>query len=420
MKQILDLHIHSKYSRACSKDLTLENIDRTCRIKGVDVIVTGDMTHPAWFSSIKNELEEIGKSGLYKLKKADDDKMKFILGTEVALIYSDGGKCRRIHICLHAPNLEAAEKLNDHLEKRGVNLKSDGRPIFGMTAPDLVKICLDIHPKFLIYPAHIWTPWFAVFGSKSGFDSMEECFKDQTGHIYAYETGLSSDPEMNWRLSALDDLTLLSNSDAHSLPNIAREANIFDLKEFSYDEIYETIKNKDLKKIKETIEFYPEEGMYHYDGHRACKIVMTPEETKKNKGICPKCKKPLTVGVFHRVDDLADRELGGRPSNSYPYRKLVELDKVIAEAIGIKSRRSKRVMKEYDLLTRKFGSEIHILLHADLQKIGASSGQTIAEAIRRVREGKLQVDPGYDGEYGEVRIFTKEEKSGFSSQARLF
>ncbi len=419
MQQILDLHIHSKYSRACSKQLTLENIDKTCRIKGVDIIVTGDMTHPAWFSSIKNELEEVGKSGLYKLKKAEDDKMKFILGTEVALIYSDGGKCRRIHICLHAPNIEAAEKFNEYLEKRGVNLRSDGRPIFGMTAPDLVKACLDIHPKFLIYPAHIWTPWFAVFGSKSGFDSMEECFKDQTEHIYAYETGLSSDPEMNWRLSALDDLTLLSNSDAHSLPNIAREANIFDLKDITYDEIYEVIKSKDLKKIKETIEFYPEEGMYHYDGHRECEVVMTPKETKKNKGICPKCKKPLTVGVFHRVDDLADRELGGRPSNSYPYRKLVELDKVIAEAIGIKSRSSKRVIKEYESLTRKFGSELYILLSADLDLMKSSVDPVIVEAIRRVRMGQLQVSPGFDGQYGKVCIFTEEERDSYLAQARL-
>lgn len=428
MKQVLDLHIHSKYSRACSKELTLANIDKTCRIKGVDIIATGDFTHPAWFSFIKKELEEIGNSGLYRLHTpppssaplSRGEYTKFILGTEVALIYKDNDKCRRIHICLHAPNIEAAEKLNDFLEKRGVNLKSDGRPIFGMSAPDLVKTCLSIHPEFLLYPAHIWTPWFAVFGSKSGFDSMEECFHDQTKHIYAYETGLSSDPEMNWRLSALDNLTLISNSDAHSLPNIAREANIFDLKDITYKEIYETIKNKDLNKIVKTIEFYPEEGMYHYDGHRDCGVVMTPQETQKNKGICPKCKKPLTVGVFARVDDLADRPLGGRPSKFYPYQKLVELDKIIAEAIGVKSRFSKRVKQEYDFLVTKFGTELHVLLESDLDLMKGSVNPVTIEAIRRVRTGKLQVTPGFDGQYGEVRIFSEEERNNNLAQARLF
>lgn len=419
MQQILDLHIHSKYSRACSRELTLSNIDKTCRIKGVDIITTGDFTHPAWFASIKKELEEVGSSGLYKLKTAEDDKVKFIIGTEVALIYKDNDKCRRIHVCLHAPNIESAEKLNIFLEKRGVNLKSDGRPIFGMSAPDLVKTCLDIHPEFLIYPAHIWTPWFAVFGSKSGFNTMEECFHDQTEYIYAYETGLSSDPEMNWRLSALDKLTLLSNSDAHSLPNIAREANIFDLENITYKEIYEAIKNKDLKKIIKTIEFYPEEGMYHYDGHRDCGVMMTPQETKKHKGICPKCKKPLTVGVFARVDDLADRPLGERPNNSYPYQKFVELDKIIAQAIGVKSRSSKRVKKEYDFLIVKFGSELDILLKVNLNKMSGIVDPQIIEGIKRVRTGELEVSPGFDGQYGEVRIFPQEDRDDNFAQARL-
>ena len=237
MEKVLDLHIHSKYSRACSHKINFFNIEETCRIKGVDIIASGDFTYPEWFKLIKEDLEEVGKSGLYKLKKSDDEKIKFILSTELALMYKDRGKARRIHIMVQAPNLEAVEELNKYLDKY-YNIRSDGRPILGMSAPDLVGLCLKIHPKFLIYPAHIWTPWFAVFGSKSGFDSMEECFHDQIEHIYAYETGLSSDPEMNWRVSELDRLTTLSSSDAHSLPNIGRESNVMDLEKESYEEIY--------------------------------------------------------------------------------------------------------------------------------------------------------------------------------------
>lgn len=425
MQQILDLHIHSKYSRACSKSLELSNIDQACRTKGIDIIATGDFTYPDWFFSIKEELEEIKvrrdagvlPSGLYKLKSALNDNVKFLLSTELALIYKSRDKCRRIHIVVQAPNIEAAEKLNKYLDKN-YNIRSDGRPILGMSAPDLMKLCLDIHPKFLIYPAHIWTPWFAVFGSKSGFDSMEECFEDYTEHVYAYETGLSSDPEMNWRLSALDNLTLLSNSDAHSLPNLAREANVMDLDDITYDEIYEAIKNKDLKKLKYSIEFYPEEGMYHYDGHRACGVSFTPEETKKHKGICPVCKKPLVVGVMNRVDELADREFGYKPKNSYGFKKLVELDKIIAEALMIKSRSSKKVQQEYNSLIGKLGPELKILMDVEINQIKEASSAEIAEGVKRVREGDLYIEPGYDGEYGKVQIFKPEEKG--DKQLKLF
>ncbi len=409
MQHILDLHIHSKYSRACSPALTLENIDKTCRIKGVDIIGTGDFTYPAWFSSIENELEEIGKTGLYKLKNRKDTKVKFLLSTELSLIYKDNDKCRKIHIILHAPNIRAVKNLNNYLDKN-YNIRSDGRPILGMTAPNLIKLCLSIDSKFLIYPAHIWTPWFAVFGSKSGFDSMEECFHDQTEHVYAYETGLSSDPAMNWQLSALDNLTLLSNSDAHSLSNIAREANIFDLREVSYNEIYNIIKNKDLNKIKKTIEFYPEEGMYHYDGHRDCGVCFTPEETNKNKGICPKCKKSLVIGVCNRVEELADRPLGFKPGNSYPFMKLVELDKIIAQSLGVKSRKSKKVIKEYDNLIENIGNEFHILTEASLEKINKCSNAILANGIKKVREGDLIINPGFDGQYGVIEIFSENNR----------
>lgn len=419
MRQILDLHIHSRYSRACSRDLILANIDKTCRIKGVDIIATGDFTYPDWFLSIKDELEEIGSSGLYKLKSAKDNSVKFILATELALIYKDKDRARRIHIILHAPSIKAVAELNKYLDKH-YNIRSDGRPILGMSSPELVKLCLAIDPKFLIYPAHIWTPWFSVFGSKSGFDSMEECFHEQTENIYAYETGLSSDPEMNWRLSALDNLTLLSNSDAHSLQNIAREANVFELSaDPTYDEIYEAIKNKDLNKLKYTIEFYPEEGMYHYDGHRLCGISFTPAETKKHKGICSVCKKPLVIGVLNRVSELADRKAGFIPNNFPGYKKLVELDKIIAEVYGLKSRNSKKVKAEYDRLIKNLKNEMNILLDAPLDAISSLAGAEIAEGIKRVREGNLYIEPGFDGQYGVVKIFNDQEKEKNKQQKLL-
>ena len=416
MQQILDLHIHSKYSRACSQKLTFENIEKTCRIKGIDIVATGDFTYPQWFFDIKNELEEIDNTGLYKLKTATDDKIKFILGTELSLVYKDEMRCRRIHLVLHAPNVAAVEELNNFLDKK-YNIRSDGRPILGMSAPRLMELCLKIHPQFLIYPAHIWTPWFSVFGSKSGFDTMEECFRDYTPNIYAYETGLSSDPEMNWRLSELDNLMLLSNSDAHSLPNLAREANVFDLDEVSYNSIYESIKNN--KNLKSTIEFYPEEGMYHLDGHRNCGVSLTPAETKKVKGICPKCARALTIGVDYRVDELADRPVGFKPDNRPDFKKLVELDKIIAQALGIKSRASKKVLAEYDNITQKAGTELDILLNVPLEKLQKITSDAIAEGIKRVREGDLIVKPGFDGQYGEVKIF-KEGEVGKGKQRKLF
>jgi len=410
MRQILDLHIHSRYSRACSPRLTLENIDKACRIKGVDIIATGDFTYPDWFESIKNELVETNpKSGLYKLKTATDDKVKFILSTEVALIYKDSEKVRRIHLVIHAPNIQAVEKLNKQLDKK-YNIRSDGRPILGIKAPELVELLLKIDSNFLIYPAHIWTPWFSVFGSKSGFDTLEECFHEQTKHIYAYETGLSSDPEMNWRLSALDNLTLLSNSDAHSPNNIAREANVMEISEpVTYQKIYDNIKNK--KGMVETIEFYPEEGMYHFDGHRDCKFSCEPAESRKLKNICPVCKKPLIIGVLNRVEELADRPNGYKPKNAVGFKKLVELDKIIAETFSIKSRTSIAVQKEYAALIAKFGPELNILLNLELKELDKEDSR-ISEGIRRVRTGELIIKPGFDGQYGEINIFSDENRPG--------
>lgn len=409
MNHILDLHIHSKYSRACSPRLTLPNIEATCRVKGIDIIATGDFTYPVWFRDINNQLEEINSSGLYRLKTSQDDSIKFILSTELSLIYKDGGKARRVHIMVTAPNLKAVKTLNDYLDKH-YNIRSDGRPILGMSCPALVKLCLSIDPNFLIYPAHIWTPWFSMFGSKSGFNSVEECFHEQTEHIYAYETGISSDPDMNWRIFGLDNLTLLSSSDAHSLANLAREASVFSLsKEPSYQEIYDIIRYKKTEKIVKTIEFYPEEGMYHYDGHRACNISFEPKESKKHQNLCPKCNKPLVIGVLNRVEELADRKEGERPEKVSPFVKIVELDKIIAESLNIKSRFSKKVQQIYEAMTKELGTELTILLDTDLKTINKTFPQ-ITEGIKRVREGKLTIKPGYDGEYGTVRIFTDKEK----------
>lgn len=408
MEFVSDLHIHSKYSRACSGKITLEGIDHSCQKKGVHIVATGDFTFPQWFSCIKKELEEIDKTGLYKLKAREDIGTRFILATELALIYKDGDKARRIHLMVNSPNIEAAEELNEYLGKK-YNLTADGRPILGISAPELVKVCRRIHPDFFVYPAHIWTPWFAVFGSKSGFDSMEECFHEETEYIYAYETGLSSDPEMNWRLSALDNYALLSSSDAHSLPNIGREATVFELEEPSFKKIYEAVKDKNAGKVKYTIEFYPEEGMYHYDGHRNCGIRLTPKETKKNKGICPICKKPLTVGVMYRVDELADRELGYKPKEASSYIKLVGLAKVIAEAFGVKSANSQKVLIEYENLIKNAGDEISILKDIELGKLQEITSPRVAEGIKRVRNMELTVEPGFDGRYGHVKIFDPEE-----------
>ncbi|MFA6551272.1 MAG: endonuclease Q family protein [Patescibacteria group bacterium] len=425
MQQILDLHIHSRYSRACSKDLTLENLDKACRVKGVDIIATGDFTYPQWFDAINNltpspsPYKGVGSSGLYQLKNSDG-KIKFILSTELALIYKQGeGHARRLHLVVLAPNIAAVKKFNEYLESHKFNIRSDGRPILGMSAIELCKILFNIDEKFMVIPAHIWTPWFSIFGSKSGFDSIKECFGEFTKYIYAYETGLSSDPEMNWRLSQLDNLTLLSNSDAHSLPNIGREANVFDLAEISYAEIYRVIKEKDLSNIKYTIEFYPEEGMYHYDGHRVCNVRLSPAETKKNKGLCPVCKKPLTIGVCYRVDELADRELGFKPNNAAGYRKLVELDKIIAESLDIKSRSSQKVQTEYRNLIKHYGNELNILIDEPLNNLTKFVLPAIVEGIKRVRAGKLLIEPGFDGEYGLIKIFNPAEKAS-NKQTRLF
>lgn len=420
MRYIADLHIHSKYSRACSPRLVPETIAEWCRKKGVDIVSCADFTHPKWFAELKGKLKPAG-NGLYKLaeEKQAERPVYFFISTEVSCIYSKGGKCRRLHIIIFAPSLEVAEKINVKLGTLG-KLASDGRPILGLDAKKLAEIVFEIDERCMIIPAHAWTPWFAVFGSKSGFDSLEECFDELTPNIYAVETGLSSDPLMNWQLKKLDRVTLVSNSDAHSPENLGREANVFEIDEGAkniYDEICQIIKEKDKKKFLYTIEFYPEEGMYHFDGHRACKIRMTPEETKKRKTICPVCGRPVTVGVLNRVSELADRPEGERPDNAIDYRSLVGLDDAIAEALGVFGRKTKAVEREYQNLISKGGSEFGVLLDLNYKELAKITSPEIVEAIKRNREGKVSIDPGYDGIYGTVRLFNDKEKKQIKQES---
>ena len=404
MKIAADLHIHSKFSRAVSKEMTLENLDTLARKKGINVLGTGDFTHPQWFREIKAKLEP-SEAGLYKLKGSDSGT-RFILTVEISNIYTKNKKGRRVHNLIFVPTIEAAEKINERLGWQG-NLRSDGRPILGLDSKELLKIVLDIEPRSLFVPAHAWTPWFSIFGSMSGFDSIEECFDEYSKYIYAIETGLSSDPAMNWRLSKLDKIALISNSDSHSLERIGREANVFDC-ELSYDAIVEAIKSKNPKKFLYTIEFFPEEGKYHYDGHRLCNFSQDPAVTKEKGKICPVCKRPMTIGVLYRVEELADRPSGTKPANAVPFKSLVTLDKIIGDALGV-GEKSKAVQREYESLIQKFGNELAVLLDVRESDLKSATDSRISEGILKVREGKVKVTPGYDGEYGKISIFNAED-----------
>jgi len=439
MRYICDFHIHSKYSRATSRDMEPEALAYWAAIKGIKVLGTGDFTHPVWIKELKEKLEPAEK-GLYKLKDAKLaiknnfnnakipadlvskiqasklSEIRFILTAEISSIYSKGGKVRRVHNIIFAPSFEIADKINAKLNAIG-NLRSDGRPILGLGSKELLKIILNISPAAALAPAHAWTPWFSVFGSKSGFDSLEECFDEYAKFIFAIETGLSSDPAMNWRLSKLDNIALISNSDAHSPENLGREANIFEGEAIDYYSIMSAIKNKgesDTKKtlslkFVSTIEFFPEEGKYHYDGHRLCKISMSPAETKKAKGICPVCGKPLTIGVMYRVDELADRAIGGKPAQFVPYQNLIPLKEIIADALGV-GKIAKAVNEEYFKLIGYFGTEFDILLDAPSAEISKNSQSIIGKGVEIMRSGKANVIPGYDGEYGKIRIFNEEDR----------
>jgi len=412
---VADFHIHSKYSRATSSQMEVESLAKWAEIKGIKVLGTGDFTHPQWFSDLKEKLEP-AETGLFKLKNKSSET-RFILTTEISCIYPKKGLTRKIHILVFAPSLVIAEKINTYLGWVG-NLKADGRPILGLDAKELVKIVLNSSPECLVVPCHAWTPWFSVFGSRSGFNSIEECFDEYTRYISAIETGLSSSPPMNWRLSSLDKIALISNSDSHSPTRIGREANVFNT-EVSYPAIVEAIKTKNPEKHLYTIEFFPEEGKYHYDGHRLCEVSLSPQESKKYNNLCPVCHKPLTIGVLNRVNELADRPEGFEPEKTIPFKSLIPLEEIIAESLG-QTVGTKLVVEEYHSLIKKLGNEIKILIDASRQELEAATLPEIAEGIIKVREGKVSVTPGYDGVYGKIKIFSEAGKKEAPRQKTLF
>ncbi|MEK6590431.1 MAG: endonuclease Q family protein [Nitrospinota bacterium] len=408
MEFIADLHIHSRYSRATSKDMSPEGIWKWAQLKGIKVIGSGDFTHPKWFKELREKIEPAG-NGLFLLKKGfqkDDipDTCKsdvfFLLSAEVSCIYRKKGKTRRIHSIILIPDFTDAARINTALSRRG-NLNADGRPILGIDTKELLKIIIDVSPHSLFIPAHAWTPHFSVFGAESGFDSLEECFEELTNHIYAIETGLSSDPPMNWRISSLDRITLISNSDAHSLKKIGREATIFDT-DISYKAIVKAIKTKNG--FIGTIEFFPEEGKYHYDGHRLCGVRLSPKDTIEHNYLCPVCSKKVTVGVMHRVEKLADREDGFIPEGSPSFYSIIPLPEIISETLNI-GINSKGVDNVYQRLLQRLGSEFKILMHASLKDIGEAGSALLREAISRMRSGNVFIKPGFDGEYGKIKIF---------------
>lgn len=412
MRFVADLHIHSKYSRATSKDMSIPILAKWAKLKGIDLLGTGDFTHHLWLQELKQYLKPEGKTGLYT-----HEGVHFILSGEISSIYSQKGKVYRVHNVFLAPSFEIVEEINKMLASFG-NIASDGRPILGLSCEKLAEEIFKISKDVMLIPAHIWTPWFSVFGSNSGFDSLEEAYGKHTERITALETGLSSDPAMNWRLSALDKYSLVSNSDSHSPSRIGREANVFDC-QLSYWEIKKVLEKKDTSKFLYTVEFFPEEGKYHYDGHRNCNVRFSPQETKKNNGVCPVCKRALTKGVLYRVEELADRPQDFAPQDAIGYKSLVPLDEIVAEVKGV-NKKSKAVEKEYMDLIYKFGSEFNILVDASLDEIFSKAPGKVAEGIKRVRDKKLEIMPGYDGEYGIIKIFGEQEEPKESQQLKLF
>jgi uncharacterized protein (TIGR00375 family) len=437
MSVIADLHLHSKYSRAVSPQMEIPEMSRQAQRRGIHLLATGDWTHPAWFGHLQRELEE-WQSGIYFSRKVGS-RTKFLLSTEISCIFSQSGKVRRIHLLVFSPSLEVCEKINTELRRRGAKLESDGRPILGMSCIELCEVVFGVDPTCMIIPAHAWTPWFGIYGSRGGFNSLKEAFGKYVDQIVAIETGLSSDPEMNWKISELNNRAIVSFSDAHSPNKMSREATVFvgNTKSFSIEDdlqlknveqmkyTYEDIRialsepftqqNVGELKLGYTIEYYPEEGKYHWDGHRACKYVQSPAETRKRGIICPVCGKPLTIGVEYRVDELADTE---NPTQIHqrkndlkyysapgrlPFFKLVPLQEVVAK-VEHKAVNTKTVLKAYDTLLTLCGTEFEILLETSLERITEVAGQKMAEAISQIRKGELHIEPGFDGEYGIVTL----------------
>jgi uncharacterized protein (TIGR00375 family) len=418
-----DLHIHSSYARATSRELNFENLSRWAKIKGIDLLATGDFTHPAWFHEIGEKLNDTG-DGLFEL-----DGVKFVLGTELNCNAPQGGRSRRIHMLAFAPSLDVVERINKALALKSKSLESDGRPTLHMTPRELVATLMDIDQRCIIIPAHVWTPWFGMYGSKSGFDSLEECFGDTLAHITAIETGLSSDPAMCWQVPELDNLSIVSFSDAHSLPKLARELTVLN-GEPSYDALADALRTQD---IAYTVEFFPEEGKYHYSGHRKCGVSYSPEDVSTNGRTCPVCNRTMTLGVMQRVAEIGARDVAthrdedgltradnGRP----PFRSLIALQQVVSEALGF-GVNTKRVQAAYTQLVNTFGTELNILLNtptSDIADALPENGHRVAEGVSKVRSGDIYIEPGFDGQFGKVQVWPDEpakSKKTSPSQSRM-
>ena len=402
MTYAADLHLHSPFAMGTSRELNFENLSRWARVKGIDLLASADFTHPIWFEETRRKLRERG-NGLYEY-----GGVSFVLGTEVNCSAEQGGRHRRVHLLVFAPSLEAAGRVNESLAALG-SLESNGRPTLHISPRELVSTLLALDERTLVIPAHAWTPWFGVYGSKSGFDSLEECFGDSVGYIYAVETGLSSEPAMNWRIPELDHVSIVSFSDAHSLPKMGRELTVID-GELSYQGLVDSLKNQS---IAYTVEFFPQEGKYHLSGHRKCGVRYSPEDVRAYGSRCPECGRRMTLGVMHRVEELSVRKVetwmdeegftradNGRP----PFRMLVSLQQVLAESLG-RGVNTKSVQREYAKLVAELDSELAVLTDAPLPDIAGVSGERVAEGVARVRRGDISVDPGYDGVYGTVKVW---------------
>lgn len=402
---IADLHIHSPYSRATSERMCPEEIARFAKIKGLNLVGTGDFTHPKWLKELQETLELESGTSLYKLTEDKNASVSFMITTEVCTIFQSQNEFKKVHHVILTPNMETANQINDRLSRYG-DLSSDGRPTLNMSASSFVEEVMEVSSENMVFPAHAWTPWFSIFGAFSGFNSVEECYEDMTKHIHALETGLSSDPPMNWRLSKLDRYALVSNSDSHSYwPwRIGREGNVFELEQLSYREVVDAIRSKDQNRFKFTIETDPAYGKYHWTGHRNCNVALSPKEAIKLGNICPVCRRKLTKGVEQRIEELADRPADFMLENSIGFKHLLPLSEIIASVLGSDSPSTQKVWGVYNVLVEKFGNEYSVLIDASLDALSAVVDRGIAETIVKVRNGQIRVIPGYDGVYGKLDL----------------